>query len=130
MSAGNINECTEAIPLLESITISGRSRPRSLAADKAYSTRAIRAWCRRRHMKAIIPERVDQIEQRSHRPGRPLSFDREQYRRRNIIERSVGWMKHLRRIATRSEKLALNYEAMFTVALIARYATRYLSDTT
>jgi hypothetical protein len=39
-------------------------------------------------------------------------------------------MKHLRRIATRSEKLALNYEAMFTVALIARYATRYLSDTT
>jgi transposase len=81
-------------------------------------------------MKAIIPERVDQIEQRSHRPGRRLSFDRQQYRRRNVIERAVGWMKHLRRIAMRSEKLALNYEAMFTVALIARYATVYLSDTT
>jgi hypothetical protein len=33
-----------------------------------------------------------------------------------------------RRIATRSAKLAMNYEAMFTVALIARYATRYFSD--
>ena len=79
-------------------------------------------------MKAIIPERVDQIEQRSHRPGRRLSFDRQQYRRRNVIERAVGWMKHLRRIATRSENLAMNYEAMFTVALIARYVTRYFSD--
>jgi transposase len=130
VTAGNINECTEAIPLLESVSLSGRSRPRSLAGDKGYSTRAIRAWCRRHHMKAIIPERVDQIEQRSHRPGRRLSFDRQQYRRRNVIERAVGWMKHLRRIAMRSEKLALNYEAMFTVALIARYATVYLSDTT
>jgi hypothetical protein len=69
VTAGNINECTEAIPLLESVSLSGRSRPRSLAGDKGYSTRAIRAWCRRHHMKAIIPERVDQIEQRSHRPG-------------------------------------------------------------
>jgi len=124
VSAGNINECTEAIPLLEPISISGRSRPSSLAGDRGYSIRAIRTWCRRHHLKANIPERVDQIEQRSHRPGRRLSFDREQYRRRTVIERAVGWMKHLRRIATRSEKLALNYEAMFTVALIARYTTR------
>ena len=130
VSAGNLNECTEAIPLLASVSIGRRSRPRSLAGDRAYSTRAIRAWCRRRHMKAIIPERLDQTEQRSHRPGRRPSFDCQQYRRRNVIERAVGWMKHLRRIATRSEKLAVNYQAMFTIALISRYATKYLSDTT
>lgn len=81
-------------------------------------------------MKAVIPERVDQLEQRRKRGGRPLAFDASLYRRRNVIERAVGWMKNLRRIATRSEKLATNFEAMFTVALISRYATRYLSDTT
>ncbi|HEV2122362.1 MAG TPA: transposase, partial [Chloroflexota bacterium] len=78
VSAGNVNECTEAIPLLESVSIEGRRRPRSLAADKGYSTRAIRAWCRAHHVKAIIPERTDQIEQRRRRPGRPLVFDRVQ----------------------------------------------------
>jgi transposase len=130
ITAGNINECTEAIPLLESIFIGRRSRPRHLAGDRGYSTRAIRAWCRRRHMKAVIPERVDQLEQRRRHGGRPLVFNASLYRRRNVIERAVGWMKNLRRIATRSEKLAMNFEAMFTVALIARYATRYLSDTT
>lgn len=115
---------------MESICIERRSRPRSLAGDRGYSTRAIRAWCRRHHLKAVIPERIDQLEQRRKRHHRSLAFDASAYRRRNVIERAVGWMKHLRRIATRSEKLALNYEAMFTVALIARYATRYLSDTT
>lgn len=125
-----MNECTECIPLLEAVQLGGRRRPRSLAGDKGYSTRAIRAWCRRYHVRAIIPERVDQIEQRSHKPGRRLSFDRLQYRRRNVIERAVGWLKNLRRIASRSEKLAVNYQAMITIALIARYANRYLSDTT
>lgn len=125
-----MNECTEAIPLLESVAIGGKRRPRSLAGDKGYSTRAIRAWCRAHHVKAIIPERIDQIKQRRSKPGRPLAFDRIQYRRRNVIERAVGWLKNLRRLASRSEKLAVNFEAMLTVALVARYATRYLSDTT
>jgi transposase len=130
LSAGNINECTEAIPLLESVQIGRRCRPKCLAGDRGYSTKAIRAWCRAHHVQAVIPERVDQIEQRSRRPGRPLRFDRTLYRRRNVIERAVGWLKNLRRIATRSEKLAIHYKNMITVALIARYATKYLSDTT
>ena len=130
LSAGNINECTEAIPLLESVGIGRKCRPRSLAGDKGYSTRAIRTWCRAHHVQAIIPERIDQIEQRSNRPGRPLRFDRILYRRLNIIERAVGWLKNLRRIATRSEKLAIHYQSMITIALIARYATKHLSDTT
>jgi hypothetical protein len=77
-------------------------------------------------VKAVIAERVDRIEQHGHRPGRGLSLDRQQYRRRNVIEPAVGRVKHPRRIATRSGRLAPRYEAMFTVALIARYATRFL----
>lgn len=106
-----------------------RKRPKRLAGDKGYSTRAVRAWCRKHHVQAVIPERSDQIEQRKRRPGRKPVFDREQYRRRNIVERAVGWLKNQRRIATRSEKLAVHFEAMITIALVARYATK-LSDTT
>lgn len=80
-------------------------------------------------MQAVIPKRIDQIEQRSKRPGRPLRFARILYRRRNVIERAVGWLKNLRRIATRSEKLAIHHHSMITIALIARYASKHLSDT-
>lgn len=130
VSAGNVNECTEAIPLLDSVQIGSRRRPRRRAGEKGYSTRAIRPWCRSHHVNAVIPERTDQIEQRRRRPGRPLGFDRVQHRKRNFIERAVGWLKYLRRLASRSEKLAVNFQTMLSVALIARYATRYLSDIT
>jgi transposase len=105
-------------------------RPRQVVGDKGYSTRRIRAWCRRHRVRAVIPERTDQQAQRRRRPGRPLAFDRTAYRRRNIIERAVGWLKQLRRLATRAEKLAAHFAAMVTVALVARYAARYLPDTT
>ncbi len=74
--------------------------------------------------------RKDQLEQRRKRAGRKPTFDREQYRRRNVVERAVGWLKNLRRIATGSQKLATRFSAMITIALVARYATKYLSDTT
>ena len=77
----------------------------------------------------IIPERIDQIEQRSTRLGRRLRFDRILYRRRNGIERAVGWLKNLRWIATRSEKLAIHSHSMVTIALIARYASKPSLDT-
>lgn len=74
--------------------------------------------------------RKDQLEQRRKRAGHKPAFDREQYRRRNVVEHAVGWQKNLRRIATRSERLATHFCAMITIALVTRYATKYLSDTT
>jgi len=98
-----------------------RSRPARLAADKGYSYPWIRAWLRRHKIAAVIPQRSDQ--QRRH-IGRPLMFDKETYRRRNVIECCVGWLKECRRIATRFEKLALNFLAMIKVAIIGRYLSR------
>jgi transposase len=130
-----VNECEVFIELMEDLAIRSpqgppRRRPKQVVGDKGYSTRAIRAWCRRRRVRAVIPQRTDQLAQRRRHPGRPLAFDRAAYRRRNIIERAVGWLKQLRRLATRAEKLARHFAAMITIALVARYATRYLSDTT
>ena len=110
--------------------IGRRRRPRRLLGDKAYSTRAIRAWAARHHVHLVVPERSDQIAQRAHRPGRKPRFERDTYRSRNVIERAVGWLKRWRRVATRAEKLAVCYHAAICLVLAATYAAKYFSDTT
>jgi transposase len=47
-----------------------------------------------------------------------VKFDREAYRRRNVVERCVGWLKENRRLATRFEKLAVNFLALVQLAMI------------
>ena len=71
-----------------------------------------------RHPPHTIPEREDQKERREGRPGRrPAGFDREAYRRRDVVERCVNELKQWRAIATRYEKRALNYRAMVVIEL-------------
>lgn len=43
-------------------------------------------------------------------------FDQDVYRSRNRVERLFARLKQIRRIATRYEKWAVNYEAMVTIA--------------
>ena len=74
-----------------------RRRPRQLAGDKGYSYPGVRAHLRRRGIRAVIPRRVDQLGKR----GRPAHFDRDAYRRRNAVERCVGWLKGNRGVFTR-----------------------------
>jgi transposase len=53
------------------------------------------------HIPHVVPERRDQKERRARRGGRPPKFDREAYRRRNVVERCVGRLKQWRSVATR-----------------------------
>jgi transposase len=62
-------------------------------ADKGYSFPSIRAELRRRGIAAAIPTRTNQ--------RRRSGLDREAYRQRNRVERSVGRLKQLRWVATR-----------------------------
>jgi transposase len=78
--------------------------------------------------RAVIPERRDQCDRRTRRPGRRLQFDRAAYCQRNVIERAVGWLKE-RRIATRYEKLAIQYLAMLYVGLVERYLVTLFANT-
>ena len=48
-------------------------------------------------------------------------FDREIYRRRNVVERCTGCLKECRRVATRYDKLAVSYLAMLRLACIQQY---------
>jgi transposase len=90
-------------------------------ADKGYSTRAIREHLRRRGIAATIPERVDQRANRHRRGpagGRPPTFDRLAYRRRNVVERCFQRLKQHRAIATRYDKTATSYQGMIDLATL------------
>ena len=117
-SAGQRHESLFAEPVLSATQVrcaNGRSRrrPQRVAGDKGYSYPRIRQYLRRRRIKAVIPTRSNQ-------PAHP-AFDRETYRRRNVVERCVGWLKENRRLGTRHEKLAITFTAMAKWAIVRRY---------
>lgn len=95
-------------------------RPKRLIADRGYDAKRIRAWLRRRRIRAVIPERRLAAGKKRRRRGRPPVLERDQYRRRNAIERLVGWLKEHRSLATRYDKLAASFLAMVKLACIRR----------
>jgi transposase len=74
------------------------------------------AW--RFGVRAVIPERRDQVARRAHRPGHKPAFDRAAYRRRHLIENCVGWLKEARGVATRFEKLAIRHLGLLRLGMI------------
>lgn len=102
-----------------------RSRPRRVAGDKGYSSRRVRRELRRRGIEPVIPYRSDELA----RMPRPPAFDRVAYRRRNAVERGVGMLKEFRRVCTRYEKLAVNYQQMVELAMLRICMRIYLSNT-
>jgi transposase len=92
----------------------GRGRPRlrpdRVVGDKGYSSGTVRRYLLRRGIQAVIARRSNEPHQKH--------FDRERYRERNRIERLINRLKQARRVATRYEKLAVNYLAMVTIAAI------------
>jgi len=120
LTAGNRNECP-TFEALMSVTKRCRSHcrwPRKLAADKGYSSDKLRRWLMRRRIGVIIPMRDNEHVNDRDCFGR---FDKRAYRKRNVVERCVGWLKNCRRICTRFEKLAVNFKAMVTLAMIVLY---------
>ena len=111
VSPGQAHESKHFEALMDTVAIGRRRRPDAVAGDKAYSYPRIRRWLACRGIEAVIPTRSDQ-------PTLPL--DKAKYRRRNAVERCIGWLKCCRRVATRYEKLARHYLAMVKLAMIQR----------
>ena len=104
LTPGNMADITMAMPMLEALAPAKR-----LIADKAYDADRLRTWLQDKGIDAVIPGRA----------ARAIAYplNRAAYRRRNVIERMFGRLKNGKRIATRYDRLAINYLA--AIALVA-----------
>jgi len=115
LTPGQESDIQQAEELMETGAIRRRTghvrlRPQRLVADKGYTSTAFRSYLQRYHIRSTIARRSNE-----HHRG---SFDKQHYRKRNIVERLINRLKQFRRIATRYEKRAANFAAMITIASI------------
>ena len=112
---GQRHESTEFGILLARCNLSMRrteKRPMAIAGDKGYSSTVIRKQIRKLDADDVIPTRSNQTPRDN--------FDREIYRQRNIVERTIGWLKESRRVATRYDKLISSYLTFVWLAAMRR----------
>jgi transposase len=102
VTAGQVNDCTQAIALL------GERKASHVLADKGYDSDAILAHVASMGAVAVIPPKKNRKVQRE--------YDKDLYKQRNRIERCFSKLKHFRRFATRYEKNKQNFQALVALA--------------
>jgi transposase len=114
LTPGQRHEALVFEPLLETGAVKRRGpgrprrRPHRIMGDKGDSSRRIRRYAGEHGLRSTIP--------RQRNEGRTNPFNRALYRLRNRIERLSNRCKQCRRSATRDEKRAANYQAMWLIA--------------
>ena len=123
LTAGQAHESTVLDTLLigadETVT-NGENEPVAwpvaLAGDKGYRADWIDDYLIDLGIRPVIPSKENED-----RAARPVEFDRDAYKKRNIVERLIGWLKESRRIFSRFEKTAKNFGGFLKMAFIHRY---------
>ena len=108
LSAGNRSDCDEAIPLLQQF---GKIKGSNILADRAYGAAKIRLYLTEQGARYTIPPTKNLLH--------PWKYDRQTYKRRNVIERCFCRLKDFRRISTRYDKRADSFQAFLFLAASA-----------
>jgi transposase len=119
LTPGQSGDSPQFRAVLDKIKVRGRvgrptTRPKAVAADKAYSSKGNRSYLRKRGIKGVIPVKADQVanrKKRGSRGGREYAFDSVLYKDRNTVERCINKLKSWRGIATRFDKTPESYSA-------------------
>jgi transposase len=83
--------------------------PERLIGDRAYDSDKLDAELRERGVEMIAPNRCNRWQSQDRRPLR-------RYRRRWKVERFFGWLHNYRRLVSRWERKAKNYQAFVELA--------------
>lgn len=134
ISGGNRHDSAFFAQALKSVAIPQqnsrpRTKPQKIIADKGYDFSTVRGYLRQRRIEAVIPQRKMPQTWKRHKKGPQPKTDFALYKKRNVIERLIGWLKNCRRIATRFEKHATSFLAMIKIAFIKFYLKNHFSDT-
>lgn len=109
LTAANVHDVNKLLPLVDSIPpIHGkrgppRNKPDRVQADTAYDSESHRRKLRQRRITPVIPKR-----NREHGSGLGVY--------RWVVERTLSWLHHFRRLRTRWERRPDIHEAFITFA--------------
>jgi transposase len=88
-----------------------RQKPLRVIADKAYDSDPLRQRLRRRGIELICPHKKNRV-----RPATQDGRSLRRYRRRWIVERTIGWLGNYRRLVVRYDRSLTIYGAFFHIA--------------
>lgn len=104
LTAGQTSEHTQAGALVDGFQAS------FVLADKGYDSDAFVETIKASGATPVIPPKKNRLT--------PRDYDKDIYKERNLVERFFQKLKQYRRIATRYERLALNYMTMLSLVSI------------
>lgn len=108
LTGGQVPDCVAADTLLDEI-----GTAELVHGDKGYDTNAVRQKIEAKNAAPNIPPKVTRVWKNC--------FSPYLYKSRNAIERMFNRLKDFRRIATRYDRLAINFHAAVCIAATVSY---------
>lgn len=119
IAPANVHDSKFYLPTNERLKIRipiGRpiTRPEEVMADAAYDSEEIRKYNTKRGIKTNIP--VNERNRMERRVGRPIRYDKKEYKKRNAVERFFSWIESYKKIFPRYERLEVSYFGLVHLA--------------